>query len=73
MAAVLVNSDTGIIRKIKHVTLDEMFIERLVLSWNPLRYVANDFNKSYSQEEFSKKIEEIFSARTSKDLWTTSW
>ncbi len=73
MVAVLVNSDTGIIRKIKHVPLDEMFIERLVLSWNPLRFEANDYNKSFSQEEFSKKIEEIFSARTSKDLWTTSW
>ena len=73
MAAILVDSDTGIIRKITHVPLDEMFIERLVLSWNPLRYEANDYNKSFSPEEFSKKIEEIFSARTSKDLWTTSW
>jgi len=50
-----------------------MFIERLVLSWNPLRFEATEYNKSYNHEEFSKKIEEIFSARTSNDLWTTSW
>ena len=35
MVAVLVDSDTGVIRKIRSVTLDELFVERLVLSWNP--------------------------------------
>ncbi len=73
MAAILVDSDTGIIRKITHVPLDEMFVERMVMSWNPFRFEANDYNKSYSQEEFSKRVGEIFRMKASKELWTTSW
>jgi hypothetical protein len=73
MAAILVDSDTGIIKRITHVPLDEMFIERLVLSWNPFRYEANDYNKSYSPEEFAKRVGEIFKMRPSKELWMTSW
>jgi hypothetical protein len=73
MAAILVDSDTGIIKKITHVPLDEMFIERLVLSWNPFRHEANDYNKSFSPEEFTKRVGEIFKMRPSKELWTTSW
>ncbi len=73
MAAILVDSDTGIIKKITHVSLDEMFIERLVLSWNPFRYEANDYNKSYNPEEFAKRVGEIFKMRPSKELWMTSW
>ncbi len=73
MAAILLDSDTGIIKKITQVPLDEMFIERLVLSWNPFRFEANDYNKSFTQEEFAKRVAEIFKMRPSKELWVTSW
>jgi hypothetical protein len=73
MAAVLVDSETGIIRKISHVPLDEMFIERLVLSWNPFRFPANDYNKSFTAQEFGERVASIFKMRTSKELWMTSW
>lgn len=73
MAAILVDSDTGIIRKITHVPLDEMFVERLVLSWNPFRFEADDYNKSFTQEEFSKRVGEVFRMKPSKELWVTSW
>ena len=73
MAAILVDSDSGIIKKITHVTLDEMLIERLVLSWNPFRYESNDYNKSYDPKEFTKRVGEIFKTRPSKELWVTSW
>ncbi len=73
MAAVLVDSDTGIICSITHVPLDEMFIERLVLSWNPYRHESNDYNKSFSHQEFAQRIAEIFKMRSSKELWMTSW
>ncbi len=67
------DSDTGIIRKITHVPLDEMFIERLVLSWNPFRYESNDYNKSFNPEQFTKRVGEIFKMKPSKELWVTSW
>ncbi len=73
MVAILVDSDTNIVKKIKHVELDEMFIERLVLSWNPFRQEANDYNKSFSQEEFAKRVGEIFKMRKSEELWISSW
>jgi len=73
MAAILVDSDTGIIRKITQVPLDDMFVERLVLSWNPFRFEADDYNKSYTPEEFSKRVGEVFRMRPSKELWMTSW
>lgn len=73
MAAVLVDSDTGLILKINHVDLDEMFIERLVLSWNPYRHESNEYNKSFKPEEFAKRVGEIFKMRPSKELWMTSW
>jgi len=73
MAAVLVDSDTGIIRKINYVPLDEMFIERLVISWNPFRHEANDYNKSFTPAEFTKRVGEIFKMKPSKELWMTSW
>ncbi|MCF8720679.1 hypothetical protein [Nitrospina gracilis] len=73
MAAILVDSETGLIRKIKQVPLDEMFIERLVLSWNPFRYEANDYNKSFTAQEFAQKVGDIFKMRSSRELWMTSW
>lgn len=73
MAAILVDSETGLIRKITEVFLDEMFIERLVMSWNPFRFEANDYNKSYNTKEFAEKVGEIFKMRSSQELWTTSW
>ena len=73
MLAVLVDSETGIICKIRQVELDEMFIERLVMSWNPYRYGGDDYTKNYSDQEFSKRVAEIFRGRPSKALWKTSW
>ncbi|CAI2718372.1 hypothetical protein [Nitrospina watsonii] len=73
MAAVLVDSETGLIRKITQVPLDEMFIERLVLSWNPFRFEANDYNKAYTTAEFTEKVTNVFKMRSSRELWTTSW
>lgn len=73
MAAILVDSDTNLVKKIKRVPLDEMFVERLVLSWNPFRFEANDYNKSFSEAEFAQRVREIFKMRSSKDLWMTSW
>ncbi|MFQ5483608.1 MAG: hypothetical protein ACE5ER_12720 [Nitrospinaceae bacterium] len=73
MMAILVDADTNIVKKIRQVPLDEMFIERLVLSWNPFRFEANDYNKSFSEEDFSKRVQEIFRTNKSKQLWMTSW
>lgn len=73
MAAVLVDTDTGIVRKIAHVPLEEMFIERLMLSWNPYRFPANQYNKSFNGQEFGVRVADIFKTRTSQQLWTSSW
>lgn len=73
MAAILVDSDTGIIRKITHVELDEMLVERLVISWNPFRHESNEYNRSFKPEEFAKRVGDIFKTRPSKELWMTSW
>lgn len=73
MAAVLVDSTTGIVRKIARVPLAEMFIERLVLSWNPYRHPSDQYTKSFSKEEFSARVGEIFKTRSSRQLWNASW
>ncbi len=73
MVAILVDSDTNVIKKISHVPLDELFIERMVMSWNPFRHESNDYNKSFGAEEFSGRVQEIFKMKSSKELWTTSW
>lgn len=73
MVAILVDTDTNVVKKITQVPLDELFVERMVLSWNPFRYEANDYNKSFGQDEFNGRIQEIFKMKTSKELWTTSW
>ncbi len=73
MAAILVDSMTGLVVKIAHVPLDEMFIERLMLSWNPFRFPANHYNKSFNDEEFTTRVASIFKVRTSQQLWTSSW
>jgi len=72
MAAILVDSETGIVRKIAHVPLDEMFIERLVVSWNPFRH-GDRYNKTFTAEEFAAKVQEIFRMRRSRELWMSSW
>ncbi len=72
MAAMLVDSDANIIKKIAYVPLDEMFIERLVMSWNPFK-VGDQYNKIFTPEEFASKVGEIFKMRNSKLLWTSSW
>ena len=72
MGAILVDSDTDLIRKISTVELDEMFVERLVLSWNPFR-TQDQYNKSFSPEQFSQRVQDIFKTKSSKELWMTSW
>lgn len=73
MVAILVDSDTGITKKITNVELDEMFIERLVISWNPFRHESNEYNKTFSEKEFSGRVSELFKMKSSEELWTTSW
>ena len=71
MVAVLVCSETGIIMKIAHVPLDEMFIERMIMSWNPFRK-GDQYNQVLTEKRFVEKINEIFKMRSSKQLWTSS-
>jgi len=73
MAAILVDSDTALIKKITQVPLEELFIERLVMSWNPYRFEANDYNTSFTRAAFTAKVAEIFKMRSSAELWTVSW
>ena len=55
------------------LTLDEMFIERMVLSWNPYKTKGDEYTKTYSDESFVTKINEIFKMKSSQELWRTSW
>ena len=71
MVAVLVCSETNIIKKITYVTLDEMFIERMVMSWNPFRQ-EDKYSQTFTTERFVEKINEIFNTRTSKQLGMSS-
>jgi len=73
MVAILTDLDTNIIKKITHVELDEMFIERMVLSWNPYKTKGDEYTKTYSDENFVTKINEIFKMKSSQELWRTSW
>ena len=73
MVAILVDSETSIIKKITYVSLEEMFIERLVLSWNPYRTSGDEYTKTYTDKNFTEKINEIFKMKSSQDLWRTSW
>jgi len=77
MAAVLVDEETGIIKKISQVELDEIFIERLVMAWNPYRFPGGsngtEYSRAFNDQEFTKKIGEIFKTRSSQELWRTSY
>ena len=73
MVAILSDLDTNIIKKITRVELDEMFIERMVLSWNPYKTKGDEYTKTYSDEGFVTKINEIFKMKSSQELWRTSW
>ncbi|QPJ65935.1 MAG: hypothetical protein G3M78_11245 [Candidatus Nitrohelix vancouverensis] len=73
MAAILVDADTNIIQKISHVELDELFIERLSLSWNPYRHAGDQYNKVFTPQEFADRINSIFKFKNSQELWRTSW
>ena len=78
MVAVLVDSNTNSIKKIHHVELDDMFVERLVMAWNPYRYAASpgspaEYSRAFTDQEFNERISRIFKMRTSTELWQTSW
>ena len=73
MVAILVDSETKIIQKITHVPLEEMFIERMVMSWNPYKTAGDEYTKTFTNETFISKINEIFKIKSSKELWRTSW
>tara|TARA_B100000686_G_scaffold263277_1_gene276922 strand:- start:1330 stop:1980 length:651 start_codon:yes stop_codon:yes gene_type:complete len=73
MVTILSDLDTNIIKKINRVELDEMFIERMVLSWNPYKTKGDEYTKTYSDEGFVIKVNEIFKMRNSQELWRTSW
>ncbi len=71
MVAVLVCSETQIIKKIVHVSLDEMFIERLVMSWNPFR-IGDKYSPTLTDQKFTEKVKDIFKTRSGKQLWTSA-
>jgi len=73
MVAVLVDSDTDIIKKIAYVTLDDMFVERLVISWNPFRFQGDQYNKTFTDAEFATRVTDLFKTRNSQKLWMSSW
>tara|TARA_Y100001960_G_scaffold300961_1_gene350538 strand:- start:147 stop:707 length:561 start_codon:yes stop_codon:yes gene_type:complete len=78
MVAVLVDSNTNIINKIHHVELDDLFVERLVLAWNPYRYSTTpgapaEYSRAFTDQEFGERIHKIFKMKTSEELWRTSW
>ena len=73
MVAILVDSENTIIKKITHVPLEEMFIERLALSWNPYRTSGDEYTKTFSEANFTEKVNELFQMKSSEELWRTSW
>ena len=73
MGAILVDSATHIIKKIKRVEIEEMFVERMVMSWNPFRGTGDQYTKSFDDETFNKKVAEIFKMKSTKEMWTSSW
>ena len=73
MVAILSDLDTNIIKKITRVELDEMFVERIVLFWNPYKTKGDEYTKTYSDEGFVTKINEIFKMKSSQELWQISW
>ena len=73
MVAILVDSENTIIKKIVYVPLEEMFIERLALSWNPYRTSGDEYTKTFSESNFTEKINELFKMKSSEELWRTSW
>ena len=73
MGAILVDSETSIIKKIRRVELDEMFIERMVMSWNPFRGTGDQYTKSYDQDTFNQRVGELFKMKSSKQMWMSSW
>lgn len=73
MVAVLVDSNTNIIVKIHHVPLDELFIERMVLSWNPYKGPADKYTQTFTNESFASRIQSIFKGKSPKQMWMTSW
>ena len=73
MVAILVDSESKVIQKITHVELEEMFIERMVMSWNPYKTAGDEYTKTYSGEGFNEKISEIFKMKNSEELWRISW
>ena len=73
MGAILVDADTHTIKKINHVALDELTIERMVMSWNPFRGKADQYTKTFDQETFNQKIIELFKMKSTKQMWMDSW
>jgi hypothetical protein len=50
-----------------------MFVERMVMSWNPFRGTGDQYTKSFDDETFNKKVAEIFKMKSTKEMWTSSW
>ena len=73
MGAILVEAKTHIIKKITRIELDEMFIERMVMSWNPFRGSGDKYTTSFNQSTFNTKVAEIFKMKSTKEMWVASW
>ena len=73
MGAILVEASTHIIKKITRIELDEMFVERMVMSWNPFRGSGDKYTKSFDQSTFNNKVAEVFKMKSTKEMWVSSW
>ena len=73
MGAILVDSNTHIIKRVTRVEMDELLIERMVMSWNPFRGAGDQYTKSFNQETFNKRINELFKMKSTKQMWIDSW
>jgi hypothetical protein len=50
-----------------------MFIERMVMSWNPFRGSGDKYTKSFDQSTFNIKVAEVFKMKSTKEMWVGSW
>ena len=73
MGAILVDSESHIIKKITCVLLDDLVIERMVMSWSPFRGKGDQYTKTFNQEAFNNKIIELFKMKSTKQMWLASW
>ena len=73
MGAILVDSNSHIIKKITRVKMEELLIERMVMSWNPFRGKSDQYTKTFDQNTFNQRVAELFKMKSTKQMWMDSW